>query len=616
MHHKTEMDPGVSAETPDDRRLPNRAGVHSILHTPQVSTAWSGFRVRGAFATLVICVVLGFWWGWFGGFALAALAAVALVDATSRRRRGTESLAKSVLLDMTLIGVAILLADLGPAGVGAAFVYMMAVPLLLLPLSRAVGVMAYGTVWTVLALSPISLFPIPPEVNQSVVAAIAYAIFTGLLLSLIAVLARSLRRSQKAAEQRLKGEVAVAVAGRQLLSQGDDDALTKALEAIREATGADTAFVAENSSDWQTGPAAFVRQVSEDQDSISKSTLIRWTIPYLQHREPAAALAKGQAVRLDETLGIVLGRNPDTVFALAVPFSVGGEWAGFLGIAHDTSDGSTPDPDLHALKTIAAMIGAFLEREQAYARLEQLVQSKDRFLASVSHEIRTPLTSVVGFASVLRNDPDRLFSEEGSELVELILRQSLEVSDMVEDLLVSARAEIDAVTVAKEPVNLGEEIESVLTARLATDEKDIFVAAGPTHTALADPIRVRQIIRNLVTNALRYGGDEITITTHRDGPDVTLVFSDNGEGIPNEYRQRIFEPYHRGESGTAEPQSIGLGLAVSRQLARLMDGDLTLRSDLGPATFQLTLPKAPKDSDVAKSPNPPDGAVMVGEEIR
>ena len=356
--------------------------------------------------------------------------------------------------------------------------------------------------------------------------------------------------------------------------------------------------------------------MSGDKDSISKSTLIRWTIPYLQHREPAAALAKGQAVRLDETLGIVLGRDPDTVFALAVPFSVGGEWAGFLGIAHDTSDGSTPDPDLHALKTIAAMIGAFLEREQAYARLEQLVQLKDRFLASVSHEIRTPLTSVVGFASVLRNDPDRLFSEEGSELVELILRQSLEVSDMVEDLLVSARAEIDAVTVAKEPVNLGEEIESVLAARLATDEKDIFVAAGPTHTALADPTRVRQVIRNLVTNALRYGDDEITITTHRDGPDVTLVFSDNGEGIPNEYRQRIFEPYHRGESGTAQPQSIGLGLAVSRQLARLMDGDLTLRSDLGPATLQLTLPNAPKDSDVAESPKPPDGAVMVGEEIR
>ena len=616
MLHMSETVPGVSEETPGDGGPPDDDRVGSVLQLPEVSTAWSGFRVRGAFAALTICVALGLWWGWIGGFVLAALAAVTLVDAGSRRRRGAESLARSVLLDMTLIGVAIVLADLQPAGVGAAFAYMMAVPLLLLPVSRAVGVMAYGTVWTVLALSPISLFPIPPEVNQSVVAAVAYAIFTGLLLSLIAVLARSLRRSQKAAEQRLKGEAAVAVAGQQLLSHADDDALTEALEAIREATGADTAFVAENSGDWQTGPAAVVRQVSADPDSISQSTLIRWTIPYLQHREPAAALANGQAVRLDETLGVVLGRAPGTVFALAVPISVGGEWAGFLGIAHDISDGSTPDPDLHALKTIAAMIGAFLEREQAYARLEQLVQSKDRFLASVSHEIRTPLTSVVGFASVLRDDPGRLSSEEGSELVELILQQSLEVSDLVEDLLVSARAEIDAVTVTKEPVNLGLEIENVLAARLAMDEKDIFVAANPTHRALADPIRVRQVIRNLVTNALRYGGDEITITTHRDGPDVTLVFSDNGEGIPNEYRRRIFDPYHRGDSGIAEPQSIGLGLAVSRQLARLMDGDLTLRSDLGPATFQLTLPKAPKGDDGDESPNPPEGAVMVGEEIR
>ncbi|MFV1961945.1 MAG: ATP-binding protein [Acidimicrobiia bacterium] len=615
MLNQSETASGVSAEAPGDVKPPSKGRVRSVPQTPRVSTAWSGFRVRGAFATLTVCVVLGLWWGWIGGFVLAALAAVSLVDADLRRRRGSVSRVKSVLLDMTLIGVAVVFADLEPAGVGAAYVYMMAVPLLLLPVSRAVWVMAYGTAWTVLALSPISLFPIPPEVDRSVVTAVAYAIFTGLLLSLIAVLARSLQRTQKAAERRLKGEVAVAVAGQQLLSHTDDDALTEALEAIREATDAETAFVAENKGDRQTGPAAVVRQVSADPDAISNSTSMRWTLPYLQHREPAVALASGEAVRLDETLGIVLGRDPGTVFALAVPISVGGEWAGFLGITHDTSDGSTPDPDLHALETIAAMIGAYLEREQAYARLEQLVRSKDRFLASVSHEIRTPLTSVVGFASVLRDDPGRLSSEESKELVELLLQQSREVSDLVEDLLVAARAEIDAVTVTKEPVHLGQEVESVLGARLSRDEKDIFVAAGSSHWALADPIRVRQIIRNLVTNALRYGGDEITITTHRDGPDVTLVFSDNGEGIPSEYRRRIFDPYYRGKSEIAEPQSIGLGLAVSRQLARLMDGDLTLRSDLGPATFQLTLPMAPKDHSLAALDTPPKGAVMVGEEI-
>ncbi|MEE8407274.1 MAG: ATP-binding protein [Acidimicrobiia bacterium] len=614
MPNQSDPTPEVSPETSADGRSGHEDGAHSLLKTPDGSTAWSGFRIRGALATLVVCVALGFWWGWLGGFVLAALAAITIADADSRRRSGSKRLTRSIFLDMTLIGVATVFADLEPAGVGAAYVYMMAVPLLLLPASRAVWIMAYGTIWTVLALSPISLFPVPPEVSRSMTTAVAYAIFTGLLLSLIAVLARSLRHTQKTTERRLKSEVAIAVAGRQLLSEADDDALTEALKAIREATGADIAFVAENSGDRQTGPAAVVRQVSGDPDSISHSTSMRWTLPYMQHREPAAALAAGEAVRMDETLAIVLGRDPDTVFALAVPISVGGEWAGFLGIAHDTSDGSTPDPDLPALETIAAMIGAFLEREQSFARLEQLVRSKDRFLASVSHEIRTPLTSVVGFASVLRDDPDHLSSGERNELVELMLQQSLEVSDLVEDLLVAARAEIDAVTVTKEPVHLGQEIESVLAARLLTDEKDIYVAAGPSHQALADPNRVRQIIRNLVTNALRYGGDEITITTHRDGPDVTLVFSDNGEGIPNEFRRRIFDPYYRGKSGVEQPESIGLGLAVSRQLARLMDGDLTLRSDLGPATFQLTLPMAPKNDEQDALDLSPDGAVMVGEE--
>jgi signal transduction histidine kinase len=615
MLKNSEADSGYPAETAEERR-PSKVLAHNVLQSPQVSTAWNEFRIRGSFATLAACVGLGLWWGWVGGYVLAALAAVALIDADARRRRGSEHLVKSVLLDLTLIGVAIVFADLEPAGVGAPYAYMMAVPLLLLPASRAVWVMAYATMWAGLALSPISIFPIPEAVDRSVATAIAYAIFTGLLLSLIAVLARSLQSTQRATERRLRGEGAVAIAGQQLLSHVHDEALTEVLEAIREATGADTAFVAENSGDRHAGPAAVVKQVSGNPDSISNSTSMSWTLPYLQHREPAAALARGEAVRLDETLAIVLGLDPGSVFALAVPISVGGEWAGFLGISHDTSDGSTPDPDLPALETIAAMIGAFLERELAYARLEQLVQSKDRFLASVSHEIRTPLTSVVGFASVLRDDPVQLSTEEGAELVGLILHQSQEVSDLVEDLLVAARAEIDAVTVTKQPVVLAKEIESILAARLGTDGKDIFVAANPKHRALADPTRVRQIVRNLVTNALRYGGDEITITTHRDGPEVTLVFSDNGEGIPNEYRRQIFDPYYRGEPGVSQPQSIGLGLAVSRQLARLMDGDLTLRSDLGPATFQLTLPMAPKETESDEVTSPAAGAVMVGEELR
>lgn len=583
------------------------------LFTPEAGMAWNLYRRIGGLGTMVICLVMAAWWSWLGGVAVGAIAGLVFVDAELRRREKTRrSLVQSVVVDVTLIGLAITLIDLEPAGIGAPYVYMMSVVLLLLPPSRAFSIAAYASVWGLLALLTDAVFASPSGVTRSVVTGFSYAIFTVLLLAMIAVLARSLGMSRRFADQRLKGEVALVVAGQELLSKVDESALPEVLEAIREATGAQAAFIAENSGDPQSGPAAVVSQVSADPDTITNSTSMRWKLPYMQHREAAAALAKGEPVRLDEALGLVLGRQPGSVAALAVPIFVQGEWSGFLGIAHDSEIGSISEPDLHVLETIAAMIGSFIERRNAYERLEQLVESKDQFLASISHEIRTPLTSVLGFASVLREDPSHLSAEDGQELVELIQHQAQEVSDLVEDLLVAARADIDAVTVTKQPVCLAREIESVLSSRLAAEEKELFVAASQEHVAVADPTRVRQIIRNLLTNSLRYGGDQITITTHRDGPRVIMVFSDNGKGIPNEFRRQIFDPYYRGDSSTAQPQSIGLGLAVSRQLARLMDGDLSLRPDLGPATFQLTLPMAPKSG----SEDNEGETVMVGTEGR
>jgi signal transduction histidine kinase len=449
--------------------------------------------------------------------------------------------------------------------------------------------MAYGSVWGVLALIVESPLPVPGQVDVRIVTLAAFVSFTVLLLAVIGVVGRSLRSTQRFSDDRLMAEIALTVAGGELLSNADEDDLVNALEAVREAIGAEVAFVAENSGDRRHGPAAVVRQVSAAGGQSTK-----WTLPYMQHRAAAGQLARGRPVRLDDALGLVMGREPGTTAALAVPISVRGEWAGFLGLAF--TDLPTPEPDISALDTIAAMIGSFLERQRAYARLEKAVHSKDQFLAGISHEIRTPLTSILGFASVLREDDGQLTGLEVQELARLIQLQSQDVSDLVEDLLVAARTEIDAVRINVEPVNLSVEIDRVLSARIDIDNKDLHVVASPGHIVLADPTRVRQILRNLLTNAVRYGGAEITITTHRDGPEIALVFSDNGEGVPPEQRRRIFDPYHRGLEAMTRSESIGLGLTVSRQLARLMGGDLTLRSDLGPATFQLSLPTAPQES--------------------
>jgi len=109
--------------------------------------------------------------------------------------------------------------------------------------------------------------------------------------------------------------------------------------------------------------------------------------------------------------------------------------------------------------------------------------------------------------------------------------------------------------------------------------------------ALADPIRFRQIVRNLVTNAIRYGGDEIQISMSRKGDRVAVCVADDGPGVPEEDRERIFEAYHRAHSSAGQPGSVGLGLTVSRTLAELMGGSLSYSKN-GLSTFVLDLPMA------------------------
>ncbi len=229
------------------------------------------------------------------------------------------------------------------------------------------------------------------------------------------------------------------------------------------------------------------------------------------------------------------------------------------------------------------------ERKRASQRLEQLVRTKDEFVAAVSHELRTPLTAVVGFAQELRENLEMADRLEIETFVDLIAEQSMEVADLVEDLLVAARVDIDKVAVAPEPVVVKEQIEAVLSAWQAEQAARVEVAGG-NEKAFADPVRLRQILRNLLSNAQRYGGDHIDVQVGGDVESITVLVRDNGPGIPERDREKIFEPYHRAHRFEGQPASVGLGLTVSRQLARLMGGDLSYRYEGGLSVFELTLP--------------------------
>jgi signal transduction histidine kinase len=237
------------------------------------------------------------------------------------------------------------------------------------------------------------------------------------------------------------------------------------------------------------------------------------------------------------------------------------------------------------------MIGSFWERQRAHQKLQDLVHYKDEFVASVSHELRTPLTAVVGLSEELAGGSGAEFSADDlAEFHQLIAQQSREVAYIVEDLLVAARVEIDTVSIDVQPVDLDAEVASTIKG-WPSEFGAIEHRPGGVKVE-ADPTRFRQITRNLLTNAMRYGGEEVVVVTQSNGETGILQVRDNGPGVDPDDLEKIFEPYERASDvEIVRPGSVGLGLYVSRQLARLMGGDLSCRREGDETVFELVLPK-------------------------
>ena len=244
-------------------------------------------------------------------------------------------------------------------------------------------------------------------------------------------------------------------------------------------------------------------------------------------------------------------------------------------------DTSTGRP---ASSIVVALADVTHDRQRNDA-MADLVRSKDEFIANVSHELRTPLTAIIGLtAEMMANN--QMNNEERSELLGLVAGQADEMSNIVDDLLVAARAEMGTVSVEITTVDLQHELQATVEGIGMSVE---FPPIAPD-LVLADPRRVRQILRNLLTNAQRYGGPRRRIVTGSLTDRVWLEVRDNGPGIPEDKAPRIFEPYVTGD--TAVHGSVGLGLAVARQLAELMGGTLDYERSAAETVFRLVLPIA------------------------
>jgi signal transduction histidine kinase len=225
-------------------------------------------------------------------------------------------------------------------------------------------------------------------------------------------------------------------------------------------------------------------------------------------------------------------------------------------------------------------------RERLNAAVE-VVQSKDELLANVSHQLRTPLTSIFGFARLLE-DGVVIDEAERDELVRLISRESDELLRMVDDILTLGRADSGILIYQPRLVSPFQETRSVVEAierrhgpiDVSCDEARIWV----------DPLRLRQLTRNLVSNAHKHGGAVIQVNGRAWLGRYRLVVRDNGAGVPEHLLPCLFDRFVPGSDSPLLAGSVGLGLHIAKRLAEGMGGTVEYARRDGWTEFTVFLP--------------------------
>jgi signal transduction histidine kinase len=224
-------------------------------------------------------------------------------------------------------------------------------------------------------------------------------------------------------------------------------------------------------------------------------------------------------------------------------------------------------------------------------------QAKTEFLSTVSHELRTPLTSIIGFSSVLKKEIFGSLNAKQQEYVTVILACGDQLLDLINDLLdlskiEAGREELDLETLCVEQVC--QECVSLIRQQSISKRLQLLVAIEPNvTTCTADKRRLKQILLNLLSNALKFTDvGSVTLKVDKKSGYIRFAVSDTGIGIAQEEQAILFQPFQQLNSGmNRQDKGTGLGLALARNLAQLHGGDITVESELGSGScFTLLLP--------------------------
>jgi signal transduction histidine kinase len=331
--------------------------------------------------------------------------------------------------------------------------------------------------------------------------------------------------------------------------------------------------------------------------------------------DPQAWLSPMKEAAAKKSLIMTGGNHQTPATEIAVPLMLRGEVIGVMGVRR-TERTAWSEEEVAAVEAVANQTSLALEsarlsqeQEKTIVKLRSVDRLKSEFLTSMSHELRTPLNSIIGFADILLQGIDGPLNEQATTDITAIHNSGKHLLALINDILDLSKIEAGRMELACSPLSIDHTFNDVaasVSSLLTKKPVDLKIALSDEMPAIwADSLRLRQILINLVSNAIKFT-EEGFVTMKAELLDeqnmLQISVSDTGIGIPEDKFNLVFEHFRQVDARTNRKyQGTGMGLAIARQLAELHGGRMWLDSTLGQGTtFYFTIPLAGNVQPIAE----------------